>query len=330
MNKKKLSNTKSNKSNKQRKSPTAHDSFVKKALENSLTAQEFLDEYLPVKFKNYIDLSSLSIEKESYIEDSLKKKFSDVVYKVNTNDNSQAFIYLLCEHQSSSDHWIAFRLWQYSMLLLQRHKKGKDKLPIIMPLVIYNGKKKYTAPLNLWQLFDNPTLAQEIMSSDYNLIDLHSMKDDEINYEKHLSFLLYVLKHIHDRDLLNMLQEAMKKCYKAILIDKGKNYIHTKLILWYTDSKIPSDKATELEQLIVDNLPKEDTENIMKTIADAYIEQGEARGIAKGKAIGEAEGMAKAIENTAIKMLKAGIDFKLISSVTGLSTADLIKLKNKL
>ena len=326
INKKKSAGTKTNKNNKPRKSPPAHDALVKKALENPVTAQEFLDEYLPDKFKAYIDLSSLTIEKESYVEDSLKKRLSDIVYKVNTKDNRQAFIYCLCEHQSTSDYRIAFRLWHYSLLLLERHNKGKDKLPIILPLVIYNGKGKYTAPRNLWDLFDNPLLAREIMTGDYNLIDLYSMRDDEINYEKHLSFLLYVLKHIHDRDLINMLQEAMNKCYKAILIDKGKDYIHTKLILWYTDSKVPIEKARELEQLITDNLPREDTENIMKTIADAYIQQGEAKGIEKGIE----KGMAKALENTAIKMLKAGLDFKLISSVTSLSIADLIKLKNKL
>ena len=30
-----------------------------------------------------------------------------------------------------------------------------------------------------------------------NLIDLNAMSDDDINYEKHLSFLLYTMKHIH-------------------------------------------------------------------------------------------------------------------------------------
>jgi hypothetical protein len=49
-----------------------------------------------------------------------------------------------------------------------------------------------------------------------------------------------------------MLREAMKKCYKAILIDKGKDYIHTKLIIWYTDTKVAEEKKQELEQLIID------------------------------------------------------------------------------
>ena len=46
------------------------------------------------------------------------------------------------------------------------------------------------------------------------------MSDDDIDYEKHLSFLLYTMKHIYDRDLLNMLKEAMNRCAKALIIDK--------------------------------------------------------------------------------------------------------------
>merc|ERR1712178_586035 len=85
----------------------------------------------------------------------------------------------------------------------------------------------------------------------------------------------------------------MERCYKAILIDKGQDYIHTKLILWYTDSKVPEEKKQLLEQLIVDNLPKEDREDIMRTVADSYIDEG----INKGIAIGEARSVEKIAKN---------------------------------
>ena len=298
-----------------------HDELTKKALENPIAAIELLDEYMPAEFKAHIDLSTLKVEKESYVEDSLKKRLSDIVYSIKTKDDDQAFIYCLLEHQSSSDHWIALRLWQYSLLLCERHKKKKNKLPLVLPMVLYNGQKKYTAPRNIWQLFDNPDLAKKAMSEDYHLIDLQAMSDKDIDYEKHLSFLLYVMKHIHQRDTLKMLREAMQTCAQAIIIDKGKDYLHTKLILWYTDSKVPLEKKQELEQLIVDNLPKEDSENIMKTIAQDYIEQGEARG--------EARGVEKRNLEIAIRMLQQKSDIKFIASVTGLSSNEILKLKSK-
>jgi predicted transposase/invertase (TIGR01784 family) len=297
----------------------SHDNFFKRVMGNPLTACELLEEYWPEEFKNAVDLSTLKVEKESYVEPSLKHRLSDLVYSVKTKDDNKAFIYCLLESQSSVDYSMAFRLWQYSLLLLERHieKKKQPKLPVIFPFVIYHGKGKYNASLNLWELFDNPELAKKAMSGDYQLLNLQAMSDDDINYEKHLSFVLHVLKHIHDRDLLKMLKDAMERCVQAILIDQGKDYIHIKSILWYLDSKLSEEKKTDLEQLIVDNLPTEDTDKVMRTIAQAYIDQG----IEKGR--------LEAIQNTAIKMLQQKADLKFISAVTGLSRDEILKLQSK-
>ena len=79
------------------------------------------------------------------------------------------------------------------------------------------------------------------------MIDLHAMDDQAIDYEKHLSFLLYTMKHIHERDTLSMIKDAMSRCSRAIVIDKEQNYILTRLILWYSDSKVPEKSKHLLE-----------------------------------------------------------------------------------
>jgi len=261
-----------------------HDSLIKKALENPLIAEEFLTQYLPEEYKALIDLSTIKPEKETYVEESLKAKLSDMVFSVQMRDQegdkvNNAFIYALVEHQSYSDYWIAFRLLKYSLLLLERHVSGKNKLPIILPLVIYNGKAKYKAPKNIFDLFAYPGIARKTITENYNLIDLQAMDDQAIDYGKHLSFLIYTMKHIHERDTLAMLKDAMSRCSRAIVIDKEQNYILTRLILWYSDSKVPEKSKHLLEQLIVDNLPKQEANNIMRTIADSYIEEGFNKGI---------------------------------------------------
>jgi predicted transposase/invertase (TIGR01784 family) len=125
-----------------------------------------------------------------------------------------------------------------------------------------------------------------------------------------------------------MLKNAMQRCYKAILIDKGKDYIHTKLILWYTDSKVPAENKQLLEQLIVDNLPKQDMENIMRTVADTYIEQGVEKGILQGMEKGIEKGKLERDIIIAKNLLLLNISLDTISSATGLSIAELQKLKS--
>lgn len=55
-----------------------HDSLVKIIMTDKIAAQEFLEYYLPKDFKKLIDLSKITVEQESYIEESLSKKYSDI------------------------------------------------------------------------------------------------------------------------------------------------------------------------------------------------------------------------------------------------------------
>ncbi|WP_218460001.1 Rpn family recombination-promoting nuclease/putative transposase, partial [Rickettsia sp. TH2014] len=147
---------------------------------NPIAAEEFLEYYLPEDFKKLIDLSKITLEQESYIEESLNKKYSDIVYKISTKREEKAFVYVLIEAQSTIDYWTALRLWKYTLLLCERHKKGKDKLSLVYNLVIYNGKAVYNAPRNLWSLFTDSVMANKLMTEDYRLVDLQAMSDDEM------------------------------------------------------------------------------------------------------------------------------------------------------
>lgn len=68
----------------------------------------------------------------------------------------------------------------------------------------------------------------------------------------------------------------------------------------------------------------------MKTIADSYIEEGITIGKNEGIAIGEARGVEKRNIEIARRMLKENTDIKFISSVTGLSTDEILKIQNKM
>jgi len=162
--------------------------------------------------------------------------------------------------------------------------------------------------------------------------------DDQINYDKHLSIILFMMKHIHQRDKLKLIADIFKNCHKAILIDQEQDYVYTKLMIWYNDCKIPLNKKQEFEQLVLDHLPKEKGEEIMRTIADSYIDEGVSKGILIGEARGEARGVEKGkmdginqrnIE-IAKRMLQEKVEMKFVASVTGLTTDEVLKLQNRL
>ena len=86
-------------------------------------------------------------------------------------------------------------------------------------------------------------------------------------------------------------------------------------------------KKQLLEQLLKDNLPKEEASNIMRTIADSYIEEGFNKGIIQGMEKGIEKGIEQGKNKKAIEiaknLLSQKIDIKTISAATGLSLADI-------
>ncbi|GFR17950.1 transposase [Trichonephila clavata] len=203
-------------------------------MSNEIAAKEFLEYYLQSAFKDKIDSSKITIEKESYIEETLQEKFSDIVYSVKTKSDDSAFIYILLDHQSTVDYWMALRLWRYALLLCERHKKNKDKLPLIYSMIMYNGREVYNAPRNLWDLFIDPVQAKELMVSDYQLVDLQSMSDDEIVQKKHLGMMEYVMKHIHQRDMVALWEKFLETFKLEVLVDKKQGYVYIKSFLSFS------------------------------------------------------------------------------------------------
>jgi len=302
--------------NKNNNNKLQHDSLFKRIMECEIAAKEFLDEYVPAEIKAMINLDSVKVEKESYIEPNLTKRLSDIIYSVDLKgkQDEKAFIYILAEHQSTVDQLMAFRLWRYTLLLAERHIKDKAKLPLIFPIVVYAGRTKYTAARNLWDLFEYPELAKKLLTEDYKLIDLQAKTDDEITRKKHIALFEYVLKHIHTRDMLKLWEDLFKMLPDAVELDIEQGYFYIKNLLWYVDGKLSNENKGELSHIITKNLPSNGGEEVMKTIADSYREEGIEKGIIK----------------TAIKMLEQKADIEFVAKVTGLSHDHLLKLRNQI
>ena len=80
----------------------AHDSFFQSMMTNKRVAEEFFNYHLPLPIRKLINLKSLELCKESYIDGDLKKSILDILYKVDFNDKP-GYLYVISEHQSKID-----------------------------------------------------------------------------------------------------------------------------------------------------------------------------------------------------------------------------------
>ncbi|BFD46114.1 MAG: hypothetical protein DMENIID0002_07600 [Rickettsia endosymbiont of Sergentomyia squamirostris] len=175
-------------------------------------------------------------------------------------------------------------------------------------------------------MFTDAVIAKQLMTEDYQLVDLRSMSDDEIIQKKHIGMLEYMLKHIHQRDMLKLWEEFLIKFKHVIILDKEKGYIYLRSFLWYTDTKLLEDQQPKLEQVLSKHLSEEEKGNIMRTIAQKYIEEGEFRGIQIGEARGMKIGRKEEKYEVAKNMFSNNYSIPEISRITGLSIQEINNL----
>ena len=95
-------------------------------------------------------------------------------------------MYLLLEFQSSVDRFMALRIMVYTGLLhqdlIRRDELGVDrKLPSVLPVVLYNGERRWRAPTDVQALIQAPPQGLERFQPDqaFLLIDEGAYSADD-------------------------------------------------------------------------------------------------------------------------------------------------------
>jgi predicted transposase YdaD len=82
---------------------------------------------------------------------------SDLLYSVQLA-GSQAFIYLLFEHQSTPDARMPWRMLRYMVRIWERFATDFPAalMPVIVPIVLHHGERRWSRSTQLREVFDVP------------------------------------------------------------------------------------------------------------------------------------------------------------------------------
>ena len=300
---------------------TAHDRFFRAALSDSRVAKEFFDSHLPTPIKNSIDLDTLALRKDTFVDDSLELTESDMLFDVTFSGRS-GYLYLLVEHQSKPDPLMPFRLLKYMVSIMDQHVKTTQgtELPLIYPLIFYTGERNYTHSTDLFDLFGkNKELARDIFLKPFDLIELNKIPDDDLKQRVWSGIMELSMKNIFKRDILPYLQDMISLLNQAELAG-GADYVRTALTYLINTGEI-KDTELFLETLETGLSPKM-KEGIM-TIAEQLEARGEARGIEQGRLLAIEEARSEVEVETkktiARGLLQEGMSIAAVSRLTGLS-----------
>jgi predicted transposase/invertase (TIGR01784 family) len=283
-----------------------HDKFFRKSMQNVKVAKDFFKANLPQNILKRINLETLALAPGSFLDAQLKESISDIVYSVKTQDGL-GYLTILVEHQSTPQKMMAFRMIKYVISIMDMHlRQGSKTLPLVYPLLIYHGKiTPYPCTCDLFDLFDNPITAKELMFKPFHLIDLNQVPDEKIKDFGLATIMTLVLKYIFTGEILPAIQllskwGAFTAAEQAMLVD----YLHA--MIEYILKKAETQGDSEVVTQLLSHEILSERDNIMN-IAQQIKEKGKLEGIQQGMQQGIQQGMQQGIQQGMQQGMQQGI-----------------------
>src|SRR5208337_2490321 len=95
------------------KTANPHDRLFKEVFSDAENAADFINGVFPVYIKSRLDLSSLTLDNNSYIDEELAEYFSDMVYSCIYNGNMRIKVTILFEHKSYPARYPMLQILKY-------------------------------------------------------------------------------------------------------------------------------------------------------------------------------------------------------------------------
>jgi predicted transposase/invertase (TIGR01784 family) len=228
-----------------------------------------------------MNLDTLEIMKDSFIKNDLKEYFSDLLYRVSLREQG-AYVYLLFEHKSHPEKRISLQLLSYLNGIWEMQlRQGGMPLSVIIPIVLYHGREKWTARNDLLHLFSLKAnwLSEYVPNFKYILFDLSSYPDEAIKGAVLNRVTLLLLKHVFDPDFAQSLPVIFSLLSELLEKETGMGYFET--VIRYVFHTAENISAEKLKKIVETSLSKEEGE-VMTTLAEKYINEGMQKGIQQG------------------------------------------------
>ena len=324
-----------------------HDAYFEQVFKIIPVVKQLIKQRIPATQLALLDLDTLELSTESFVNDDLKESFSDLIYTCKTKGGEESVrICLLFEHKSqSTGRKIYIQLLRY-LLGIQSEDLSQERpvFTLSIPILFYHGKSEWVpGPLREQYGAVPAELKGYIPHFDLIFISLRDMSDEAL-FAMQDSLLLrnifLTLKHAKDDNFF-------RQHYQKVFIFADENVSEENLLLLF--------KSTFLYVQIVSSLTKEEIMQMVQTLPPQYertakstyeqfveegiekgmkqgIEKGMKQGMEKGRAEGREEGREEGMENIILNLMsnRPTLTDQEIADMLGVRLQLVVQVRKKL
>ena len=290
-----------------------HDKIFRTVLDRKSDALALINKALNTQ----LEVQDIEKYNSSFINKVFQNREADIVYKIK--DRS---IFILIEHQTKVDYLMPYRILEYEVAIMQsaidldKIKNKESKIPLVIPIVLYTGNKKWNAKK---YLEENQEKIEGIENGlgNYNLIDINEMTEKELLEDNSfISKMILIEKSKNTENIVEILEKIVK-----ITKEEDKETLR-RIISIILEEKIGITKAKELiEKMEGDEGKMLAVVDMIRRENQMYIEIGKK----EGKKEGKLEEKIKIVTN----MLKEKFNVEMIQKITGVDKEEIEKIEKQ-
>ena len=267
-----------------------HDKIIKRVFEKKKEAARFISKVLGIKIKG----KDLIAVKNSFVTTELKYREADIVYKIKGMN-----VVILIEHQTRVDYRMSYRILNYQVEIMRANEienpKKEDKECLVIPIVLYTGKEKWTAKRYIREIQEKILGKGKIEKPElgtlgyYELVDIKDFTEKELLEDNGILSKILLLEKVRNTEsLIKAVFEINKKIAKET--DNEKTIVHDamKIIL----IRKLGEKGTDL---LMEKIVKEGSDYMLA--AEQMVIDENRRIRAEGRAEGRLSGRIEAAKN---------------------------------
>ena len=171
-----------------------HDRFVKDLMENIDFAKKFFQtDHINLEVQEEMDWDTLELWDTALLGEDGKQIYADVLYRVFTKDQQEAFI--IFNHERKPDKILPVRRLEYKLGTLKKAIKQEKESALIYFITWYNGPAPYPYQKSIIDYFTWRQLAAKLLLED-EIIVVKEIPDEELSKHGEVSILEVFMKHV--------------------------------------------------------------------------------------------------------------------------------------
>jgi predicted transposase/invertase (TIGR01784 family) len=229
----------------------------------------------------------------TFVGRRFRRKESDLIWQIPGRGGAPVYLYLLLEFQSTNDHFMALRMRRYTdefyEYLLQTEKPSPRFLPPVFPVLVYNGRRPWTAPTDIAELIFPKLGPAWTDSFRYYRIIEREIPDAELLRLKSAVSAIFYLENSSPEELGDRLRD---------LVEAIRDLDHPTIRLltdWINDylKDLPENEANHA--IIEETFPPTGGPSMFETALKGYIAIEKKKAIREGREEGREEGRQEGI-----------------------------------